>query len=339
MSLEQFQRRLQDLATEDLIKIFLLLLAEPTVHRDEKLDLLLKLFENTQQLESLGAILSARQFVQVLSVLIERNDFQKSLPHLLAGLPESSFSSSLNYLDAAHLDLLKHKSLLEPLQYHLMQVVHEGESLFEKCAMEIEKYQIGLKDIQVQDLSCEDLQQMINLIDEIRIPLLDYLERTNAALSIAWGTEQVDLIEKLSTIHERVHNLLAQYVGHRSSDLLPRTGLYRELHTALSNIFDTALKDEDRSVEGLTRLRIWHLQDYWDLGLLPQISNPRELDLDSDKTADKLNPFNHSLLFSQIQKQLELLKIGTIGDLKRENLFSKSLLRAYIAKNRHLLMI
>lgn len=243
----------------------------------------------------------------------------QDLSEVLIALPPKVFSAALHHFQNKHLELLKNEKLLEPLQYHLTQFAHEGESLYHDMYEKIEKFEVGLQSIQILGLSSQDLIKLISTIDSFRIELLSFLERTRIALSIGWNTERVDLIEKLSDMNEKLQHLLVNLVGHPSSEKSESTGLFLKLKDTLSSIYDLSLKDEDASVEGLTRLSIWHLKDYWEMGLLPEIPDFKTLDLSAPE------------LFAHVQERLKRLKIGTVAELKRENIFSKDMLKTYIA--------
>lgn len=295
----------------------------------------LSTINSPEELELFGKTLNKAQFLELLNVLISFPDFQGKLPFLLVGLQTQIFSHSLNNLQSQHLALFKDEGLLEPLQYHLTQIVHEGESLVQTINQQIEEFEGQLNATNVQELTIERLKGLILPIDTMRNQLLDFLERLSTALSMAWNTGRPDLVEKLSDTHERLLHELTLRIGHPSSKTLSPSGLYQKIQESFSKVYDLSLKDEDASIEGLTRLAIWHLRDYWELGLLPDIHTQHELD--SGSQDETVREEYHQKLFSEVQAHLEKLNLGTVKDLKKNLIFSKPLLKTYIDKNRHLL--
>lgn len=336
---EQFIAALPHFSIQELAESFPLLQNEEIQNREDKIVSLFEFIDTSDQLETLGEHLSVHQFLNVLNFLVAHPSYQNSLSSLLIGLQPEIFCKALNFFQSGHLALFKEEGKLEPLHYHLTQFVHEGELLYKQIDLQLQRFEDSLRSVTAEELTVERLEGLISQINPFRNQLLDCLERISVALSIAWNTDRIDLIEKLSSINEALQHQLVLFIGHPSSDNLSSTGLYLRFEQILSTIFDSSLKDEDASIEGLTRLSVWHLRDYWELGLLPHIHQLEELDLDPSKPEEKQREGRHQHLFSHVQQQLERLNIGTVGDLKREHLFSKPLLKAYIARNRNLLLI
>ena len=103
--------------------------------------------------------------------------------------------------------------------------------------------------------------------------------------------------------------------------------------TQFSTIYDSALKDSDAAIEGLTRLSVWYLKDYWELGLLPSIDVPAKLNLDPHRFSEEECKQYHQHLLTLVQDLLNKLNIGTVGALKKARIYSKPLLKAYIARS------
>lgn len=335
-SLEQFKENLPHFSFEDIAESFTLLQTQPTIDSKEKLTFLFQFVDSSGGFETLGKHLSLPRFLNLLNFLSLHPTSQQRLTYILAGLQSPIFSKALNFFQPHHLALFKDEGLLEPLQYHLTQFIHEGESLFKQINQEADRFEKDFPSITQDELTSDQLNGLIHQIDICRNQILDFLDRASIALSIAWNTDRIDLIEKLSTINESMQHQLAAVIGHQASNDMQSTGLYATLEKVFSSIFDASLKEDDASVEGLTRLSIWHLKDYWELGLLPHIDRLEELDLDPGQFNDIKRSAHHQDLFSQVQLQLERLKIGTVGDLKREYLFSRPLLKAYIDRHRSL---
>jgi hypothetical protein len=336
-SLEQFANTLSHFSFPQLVESFLLLQTLPAIESKRKLDCLFKFVDSPSTLEILGKHFSVPHFPSFIEFLHHHPSYQNRLNDILVGLHPEVFSQALHHLQNHHLNYLKHQGLLEPLQYHLTQFVHEGESLEQQTAEKVQQFSQNLQSTNPLELTPDLLDSLIKQIDSLRNLVLDYLERASAALSIVWHTDRIDLIEKLSSVNEILQHQLTSLIGHKPFDHLPATGLYLSLGQTLSSVFDSTLKDDDSALEGLTRLSIWHLKDYWELGLLPSIHHIQQLDFDVQSDDEEERRSHQQHLFALVQQQLDRLQIGTVGALKKAYLFSKQLLLAYIRKHQHLL--
>lgn len=337
-SKEQFQQALSLFSFNELAESFHLLQTLPNLEAKNKLHILVDFLDSASILEVIGKHFSVSSFISFLDFLAQFPEYQNRLTFILIGLQPLIFSQALHFLQNKHLHILRQEGLLEPLQYQLTQFTHEGEIIRQNVEQEIQQFKQSLTLIQPEQLTTNTLQNLFGSIDQFRNQLLDYLERASTALAIAWNTDRIDLIEKLSSINEIIQHQLTHLIGHPTFDHLPATGLYAFLKQILSNIFDTSLDDEDAAMEGMTRLSIWHLKDYWELGLLPSIQHSETLELDSQKYDEKQHWEHQQKLMSLVQLQLTRLGIEKVKDLKKLNLFSKSLLKTYIEQHHHLLL-
>lgn len=324
-SLEDFKAQLSYLSPAEIGQTLFFLQKESSSTSSNKLESLFHFIDSPTSLEKLGKALSVPQFLAVLDFLHQHSPYQNRLPYILVGLQPSVFSQALYMCQPEPLTLLKHESLFEPLQYQLTQFVHESEALQKHTEQAIQQLQQDFQFIQPEKLTQESLQVILNQIAILENQLIDYLERLKQALSIVWNTDRIDLIDKLSSINEILQHQLIHSIGVRGGGQDPSTGLYLTLEQHLSSIFDTSLQDSDAAMEGLTRLSIWYLRDYWELGLLPSVKQMSDLEA------------HHPHSLAQIQKHLEKLQIQTVGDLKKAYLFSRPLLKAYITQHQELL--
>lgn len=337
-SSDNFKTALSNFSYPELAQCPFLLQTASASESKEKLEIFLKILDLPETPENLSKFFTSDQFLGFLDLLNQYPAYEHSLPSLLIGLPPAVFSQALHTINDQQLNLLKHESLLEPIHYHLTQIVHQGEALHEKTEQACRSLEEEFGTIKQEDLTSEQLNQLLNRIEELRDPLTSYLRGINRALSIVWHTDRIDLIEKLSTTKESIHYQLAHAIGKSSSEQHPSTGLYAVMEGVFANIYDASLKESDAAVEGLTRLSIWYLKNYWEMGLLPTIDDPAKLALDPSNFSEAECRQHHQHLFHLVQEQLNRLKIGTVGALKRARIYSKPLLKAYIATHRYLLL-
>ncbi len=335
-TLDEFKEALLHFSMLEMGHSFLLLQSKPQNDSQNKQESLFQFIDHPSMLEALGSHLFSENFLAFLNFLDQHPSYLNRLPFVLVGLSPAVFSESLPDLQDNHLLLLKHESLSEPLQYHLTQLVHEGEFLLQRTEQAVQQLEKEFLSVKPERLTTESLNALFQQITFLDKPLIHYLERVQKALSIAWHTDRLDLIERFSWVNEALHHQRLQAIGYPASDHLLSTGLFLTLEKHLSKIFDTApLEDTDAALEGLTRLSIWHLKDYWELGLLPSIQNTEQLTGDSSQEEEQLA--HQHRLFAIVQQQLDRLEISNIGALKKKHLFSKALLKSYITKNQVLL--
>lgn len=337
-SVEQFKTALPGFSFSEIAESFVLLQTQLIIEPKDKLNCLMQFVDSPGNLDLLGKHFAVPHFLSFLDFLNQHPAYQDRLNFILVGLHPIVFSQALHFMQNSHFSYLKLEGLLEPLQYHLTQFAHEGEDLWQHINQKVEQLIQNFSFIKPEELTPDGLEALLLQIDSFKGQLLDYLERISAALSIAWHTDRIDLIEKLSSIHETLQHQFTHVIGHPSFDHFSSTGLYSTLEQMFFKIFDATLKDEDAALEGLTRLSIWHLKDYWELGLLPFIPSTQELDLDPQRYPEEERTAHHQHLLFLVQQQLERLHIGTVGRLKKAYLFSKPLLEAYIEQHRHLLL-
>ncbi len=326
--LESFQHTTLYLSPFEFAQAFFWLQTEPSQETKEKLMHLFHLLDSPTKLENFGKSLTPAFFQALLDYIGHHVSYENRLPFILVGFQPHVFSETLGHLTEKHLVLLKHESLLEPLQYHLTQFIHEGERLLQTIEKQIQQLIINFQSIEHEELTQDRLSALYHSIDEQRDVLLEYLERTKQALALVWQTNRIDLIDKLSSLQEGLHHQLTHAIGTQ-----PTKGLYLLLEQILSSIFDMSLTNQDAALEGLTRLSIWHLKDYKELGLLPPSQQIQDLHYHTQ--ADHWT--RHQSLFAFVQKQLERLKIGTVGELKKACIFSRSLLKDYLKQHQDLL--
>jgi len=100
------------------------------------------------------------------------------------------------------------------------------------------------------------------------------LATLNKALQLAWNSNRVDLIEKLSTAKETCQKFVISIIGHPRHAVNPPTGLYARLEARLNAVFGNpsdpndieAAGNDEPAMEALVKFSIWYLKDYWDLG-------------------------------------------------------------------------
>lgn len=336
-SLASFRETISRFSSSELISSLPLLDLQIALEAQNKLDAIFQYINTTASLEELGKALTPNLFISFLNFVIDRPEDHKLLNPLLIGLSPQIFSTSLHYLQRKHLEILKLEGVHEPLCYQLTQFIHEGKDLKNEMNKEAELYNLAILSTNPTELIDSSLHSLTHQIELMKNRLVNYLERASTALAIVWHTDRIDLIEKLSAMNEFIQHQLIHLIGHPPFDSLAPTGLYLSLEKALSSIFSQLL-DDDSAIEGMTRLGIWELKDYWEMGLLSSLERAPENLTSSTDGKGAVKPWdNHQDLILFVQQQLERVGIEKVKDLKKLHLFSKSLFKGYIEKHRKFL--
>lgn len=303
--------------------------------------------EEIRKLELIGSFLSAEQFSAILRSISEHKTSIDKLSPLLVGLPPSVFFESLQKAQDIHLESLKKEGILEPLEHHINLLFNTFETTLQKYQEKTEEIHRSIEEINSNFLTYSDLRSLENQIENLKGDYQATLDMIDKALAIIWNTHRLDLIEKLSQLKERaslqlIHNIGPDRPLIRDSDGL--TGLLKKfLNQVYENHSDRAganrtpdAEDDEKSLEGLTRLSIWYLNDYWEAGLLPEIKKPENLEPASlHSEEEKLH--HRQQLFDRVQSNLEHLGIETVGKLKKAQIFSKLMLKEFIEKHKNVL--
>jgi hypothetical protein len=171
------------------------------------------------------------------------------------------------------------------------------------------------------------------------------LEKINRLLMLIWNTNRTDLIEKLSIAKETVQRVLNMRIGNPKTEVTSSTGLFGHFEQRLSAVYGGAdnqqdietLDDDEPALEALAKFSIWYLRDYWEIGLLPKITDPQHLIFRQERQLDEHPSSFREKLYQEVQANLKKLQLSTVKDLKQREIFSRATLKEYIQKHKHLL--
>lgn len=291
-------------------------------------------------LEAAGASISAMQAIEIIETASRLNHL-KLLP-ILVGMPHSIFREILAHATNQQLRILKLESVSEPVQHHLLLFIHETTKILLNYSKDIEKLELDLNEIDILGFGRKDLEKVKKRIEQTSHEYKKILEVTNKALSIAWNTNRSDLIEKLSAIKESCQKNISYVIGHSSNQEFNSTGLFSKLEDRLALVYGNpynpqdieALEDDAPAIEAIAKFSIWYVQDYWEIGLLPQVLSQDKLDLDTQNHTERERAEYREFLFSQAQANLAKLGLITVRNLKDRQIFSKQTLQEYIQTNK-----
>ncbi|MBA3721161.1 MAG: hypothetical protein H0W88_02010 [Parachlamydiaceae bacterium] len=343
---EQLKKMVSSMPPEQ-IKIGIIALQNGNIQEStSKLIAIIQGIENNSQIENIGRYLSDNQFLILLEAAFNDNISSEKLSPLLVGLPYQTFYEVLKKATSDDIEIFKTEGLLEPLQHHLYLFANECKDLLNSYQREITDLEIQIEQIDRDTLTFQDIEDLKNAIIAVSDLYKNIIEATDKALAITWNTTRIDLIEKLTIIKETSQYQLVKAIGFNESPEGLSTGLFAKLQTYLDSIYSPSneeeygvdtLQNEDVSLEGLAKFSIWYLKDYWNLGLLPNITSAEDLDRSSQQYEEVERVKYRQGLFMRVQDNLNKLGIGTVGDLKKAQIYSKNMLKEYISANKKVL--
>lgn len=284
------------------------------------------------QLEAAGRALTPSQalFLIIYHLDWERQHHDK-LNALFVGMSHHVFVNVLKESTSAHLDVLKQESISEPIQHHLIMLYNHAEAQAKEFSDEIRDLELEFASLEASEMGFEDQKAFESKIENLSEKYSSYLQCIDKGLTLAWNTNRSDLIEKLSESKERYQRALNNLIGQpRTQSLLP-TGLYSYLEERLFSVYGNpndpadigALRDTDPAIEALAKLSIWYLEDYFAIGLLPQIESSDELNLDPARSTEEERTAYRRQLMQEANDNLTKLGLITVQNLKEASIFSK----------------
>jgi hypothetical protein len=291
------------------------------------------------QLEAAANRLSVDQVVELIDKTLQVEDKHHwKLSPLLIAISFEVFLQLLSQATDKQLQVLQHEGVTEPVQHQLTALSHELSHQIESIEKEIDLFYQEIENIDLEEIRREEVLEIKHKIGLYSEFFEKTFQTASRALRIAWNTNRLDLIESLNKIKDSCQKYNIYGIGVPKTKDSLSTGMYKKLDDKLLGIFgdpaDThdrdALRDEEPAIEGLVKFSVWYLRDYWDLGLLPEVKNPDNLDLDLAKHSEAERTRFREDLFAKVQANLEKIGLTTVADLKDAYIFSKKTLQEYI---------
>lgn len=288
-----------------------------------------------KQLEAAARGFSLEQFRFLVDALLQAEEKHHwKLAPLLIGISQDLFSQFLFMATEQQLHFLQHEGVTEPVQHQLTLLSHDFARQIQKMEQEIDLFCEDLQKLDPEILDKTSTEELYFKIDLFASCFEKLFQQINKALAIAWNTDRLDLIEAFNRSKETCQKYNLYGIGGRRNRKAAPTGLYAELEELLFNKFGEegaeALPDTDPAIEGLAKLSLWDLPDYWEVGLLPKIKNIKNLDLQSQEYTNGQRNIVQKRFQKEVQENLEKLGLSTISDLKLARIFSKKTLKDYI---------
>ncbi len=295
--------------------------------------------QNREQTEAFGKAASASQILHLLRYSEDRDTLHhEKLSHVLVGMRHEVFRDVIQQATPEEFRVLKLEAVTEPIQHHLTLFTHEMSNQIQEYTNTIIELENEVQLLNPNSFKRAELDDLLLRIYNASLFAQEELQDTNALLALAWNTNRTDLIEKLSAIKDVYQKFSSYIVGYsRQADENP-TGLYAKLESQLLSVYGNpenlhdieAVQDDEPAIEALSKLGIWYLKDYWELGLLPLITKVEKLNLGPDHTEAEQAAFREKL-FDEARKNLEKAGLKSVKDLKKAFIFSRETLREYLS--------
>lgn len=302
----------------------------------EDIEDILKL-SNKHDLEQAGNNLDLGQAHQILYFLIaEKLPADKFLP-ILVGMSQGIFYQLMGSLSPEEEHLFKEFGSTEPLLHKLAILAHDWKQDLEALVKDIYEVAAKIESINLTLITKQDIFTTRKEIDELDHFIEEHLLILNCALIIAWNSKRVDLIDSLSTLKDLYLRTFSILIGHTKVNDANATGLYKKLEDRLNQVYSydseftlAPFNDLDPAIEALTSFGIFYLEDYVELGLLPDIRSVKDLKSSlRKKNIQELTPYLESII-AQVEETLKSLGLKNVKSFKDAKIYSKDMLKEYL---------
>lgn len=292
-------------------------------------------------LEHMGRFLKAHHFLHLLSHKKEiETPGQHKLSSLLVGVTSPVFNEILSSLNDTEKSLLRQEAGTEPLQHQLTLFSHEMAFQLENFLDRLREMEREIDAIDPTEITCQVLESFYRNIDSLRHVMDEDLVKITNALALSWNSSRSDLIESLSFQKESRQKYRTYVIGLPPSEHQPATGFYARMLAHLNTVFSDPgnayhiedLHDNEPAIEALAKFSLWYLQDYMEIGLLEHTAT--ELDMNNSSYTDQERAEYRGALYRKAQNNLAAIGLVSVKDLKDKQIFSKELLKQYIAAKR-----
>ena len=236
--------------------------------------------------------------VKLLLTWLEKkeNEYKDHILPIVLGLKPSHFAMF------ATSSVIQKRVAKEPLQAKINSLVPYFQDLYNQYNSEKQTIFECINELPLFPVSAELLGSLCEQIACLSDKTLDLNHQLDLVLKLTWLSDRPDLVEAFSTLKNHFSHLISE------EEIQPSRLLAR-----LNSIFGS--KNEDSSMEGLSALGIQYLED-----------------LRSLCTHLNLSDLPEKNLLAAIHDRLNAAGLSTIEDLKKNKIFTKEHLFAYLKK-------
>lgn len=309
-------------------------------HWREKLALIFLLLPPHLPLEAFGKTLSEDQILEILRQMATPSKSplsRQQLASLFIGVTSATFQQILLKISEQQLSVLREEAVTEVIQHHLSLLLHLLNEESDSLDRDLQEEQQLLENIELETLSTQEIDRIYISLEAFEYIADLGMMLVGRALSIAWNSNRVDLIQDLGRIKELGQRYLSEVIGHATTDQQSSSGLWHLLEKRINLLFSdqdgsgniTFMNDSTPALEALTKFSIWYVQDYYEIGLLPHIKSPAKLEkLSKANGGDDLE--YRAKLLTIAEQNLSRLGLTTLRDLKAAKIYSRQSLIDYI---------
>lgn len=306
----------------------------------EKLYQLYRHLPEKTGIESFGKELNKAQILEIIH-LVKNNSKdthkRQKLSSLFAGVAPLVFKEVLFHASQEDLAFLREEAITETIQHHLSLITNELNSEFNDFCLKVAEMENEIKNTDLQKMNKEGISDVYRSLASFHDAGKNILNHTARILTMAWNANRSDLIQDLGRIKELSQKYLIETVGKEAQDEIPASGLYQLLEKKVDELFSdndangnrTIMKNTTPALEALVKFSVWYIQDYVEVGLLPDMIQSD--DQDSKHELDNLK--QREQLFISAEKNLNRMGLHTLADLKRAHIYSKKALMEHISAN------
>lgn len=315
---EELQKQASLLTTEQISRIIPAISAKYDTSWRQKTCSLICGLKEAPQLETAGKVLNLAQVFEVIHDV----RLESKLSPIFVGMPHQVFVHLLLLANPKELQVLKLEGITEPVQHHLMQMSHEMAAQMNEYDQQLNHLSNEINLVDLEEITRTEIKKFLTKIEAVAVFYQEILGKAIKALTVAWNTNRIDIVEKISDIKENAQRFCKDQVAR----------IYELLQTKLNTVFERPNHyethiDDEPAIEALVCFSIWYLQDYWELGLVPSIE--RKEQLDAGKTETERNAYREKL-FVEAENNLTKIGLKTLKDLKEAHIYSKKALIEYI---------
>ena len=288
----------------------------------------LNLLTDPHQLELFGKTLLPGQMVELIDFIIaNRESYNEKLSPILAGFLYENFIKLLLIMTPSQQSLLKHESMVIPLQHHLSILSQDKMRVFETISKLYLTLDMIIDRLDVEQVGLKDYKELEDKIQHLELALDDEITLINHALLLAWNSTRIDLIEKFSLLKESFQKYKNVTSGTTNLSRFNKMGIHQKLHLKLNTVYAKISDLNVPAIDALAALSVWCLQDYFELGLLSDAPIDQNLTQLSEMKREEYN-INQ---IEKVKKKLEAYGLSTLADLKTAGIYSKKALREYLS--------
>nr|HEV8051730.1 hypothetical protein [Parachlamydiaceae bacterium] len=288
--------------------------------------------------ESFGKAMNKGQILEIMHFIKNSNNDtsnRQKLSSIFAGITPFVFREVLFQASQEELSFLREEAVTETIQHHLSLIISELNTEFNNFCNRLTHKENEIQQMDMQTMGKENISELIHSIAAIHEEGKNILKHAGRALTIAWNANRTDLIQDLGRIKELCQKYLMETVGKDAQDEVLSSGLFLLLDKKVDALFSdqdasgniSIMKNSTPALEALVKFSVWYIQDYSEVGLLPNI--PPQDEQDSKHEMDSLK--QREQLFIAAEKNLNRIGLHTLSDLKRERIYSKKALMDYIS--------